>query len=189
MTKISASIRTAVGAAMVLSVGLATGSGPGLLAPGEASAAETAAGAALVPSGAPLRRQGWWEFRSGRETSGPSDEQLCVGARSETVFSSFDQLAPPDWCATRDFHREGSGWSFSTTCDYGAGPVTIAGTITGDLTSDYLIHETVSSKRTGTREGYLTARWAGTCPAGKKDGDRVIDGYEINVLEPPAFSR
>lgn len=151
---------------------------------GLAAAAEAASAvAALVPSGAPLRRAGWWAFYSGADTSGPGDEQLCVGERSETVFSAFDQLAPKDWCTVRDFRRDGDGWAYSSVCDYGAGAVKTVGTIEGDLTSDYTVRLKVSGKTMGTREGTLAAQWVGPCPAGKKDGDRLVGGYTINVLD------
>src|SRR5690606_9671404 len=125
-----------------------------LLPSGDAVAAEPASGGTspTAASDAPKRRAGWWEFRMGLDRDSPSEEELCVGERSETVFSAFDQLASPDWCSARDFHREGDGWAFTTLCEYGvgeytSGPVTTIGTITGDLTSDYVIHQKVSSKK------------------------------------------
>jgi hypothetical protein len=140
-------------------------------------AALSARPAIAAEAGAPQRQAGWWEFRTGPDHAGPSEEQMCIGPRSEAVFSSFEQLAPADWCPTREFHRDGGDWAFSSVCDYGAGPVTTTGTISGDLSRDYNVHLQVD-KTTGD----LQARWVGAGPAGTKEGDRVISGFKINVL-------
>lgn len=165
------------------------------------AAGVTPADAALTPSGAPQRRAGWWEFRTGLDRNSEVQERMCIGARSEKVFSAFDQLAPKDWCSVSDFHRDGDHWAFKTVCEYGVrGMTTVVktiavGTIKGDLTSDYVVHQKITSQQTdrkghskqpGTREGDLQARWAGPCPAGKNDGDRVLGfrhHYTINVLK------
>ena len=148
--------------------------------PPRPAAAVTPANAPLTPSGAPKRRAGWWSFAMAGD-SVPRNE-LCVGEASERKYSTFDQIADPALCSKREFHRAGPGWAFSNTCDFGGGPVTAQGTITGDLTSHYTIAQTVSSDAADVTTNTLEARWTGPCPAGKKDGDMVANGTDTSVL-------
>lgn len=71
MAKTWRSIALVASGAIVVAVG---GWGGGFPLALIAAAAETMpANAPSTPSGAPQRRAGWWEFRTGRNTAGPSD--------------------------------------------------------------------------------------------------------------------
>ena len=140
-----------------------------------------------------MRRSGWWEFSAHTSTGRAMGKQeLCVSSATEARFSSFDQITQEPLigyqCSRKDFHKTGDTWSFDVVCDtgtpasLGGGVVLSQGTITGNLQTDYEIHMAV--KQAGeTQDGTVRAAWKGTCPAGRKPGDLVIDGSNtVNVL-------
>ncbi len=136
---------------------------------------------------APARRAGWWEFAAAPSKEKPLDAyQLCIGPRSEQRLSAFDQIADPEECGKAELKKAGAGWSFVGTCEYEDGiAATIKGTISGDFQKAYTVELTITPQDAGAaRQITMTARYLGSCPAGRKEGDEVTGGTVKNVLEP-----
>jgi len=143
---------------------------------------------------APARKPGWWEFKATTDSGQDFGTLgLCVGPRSEAAYSAFDQILDAinlgdGTCPKRDFVRTADGWSFDLACDAGlaagpgGGPATNQGTITGDLQTGYVIHETLAMAG-ATNTGNIAAAWTGDCPAGRSEGDEDVGGGTVvNVL-------
>ena len=116
---------------------------------------------------APMRKAGWWEFAAVTQSGTAIGKQnLCIGEASEKVYSAFDQITGEAMtgipCTKRDFQHTADGWAFETACSQGnlpgVGDLTMdaKGTITGDIATQYEVHQTVTSAGTTTPTSTLT---------------------------------
>ncbi len=165
---------------------------------GEA-APEPAAGAPAANAlhlDAPLRKSGWWEFAAiGQSGTAMGKQSLCIGEASEKVYSAFDQITGEAMtgipCTKRDFQQTADGWTFETICSPGNMPgmgdltMNAKGTISGDIATQYEVHQTVTSAgRTTT--GVIQSALKGLCPEGRKEGDLVDENgdFLVNMIGP-----
>jgi hypothetical protein len=145
---------------------------------------------------APMRKAGWWEFAAVTQSGTAIGKQnLCIGEASEKVYSAFDQITGEAMtgipCTKRDFQQTADGWDFETTCSQGNLPgmgdltMNAKGTITGDVATQYEVHQTVTSAGT-TTAGTIQAALKGPCPEGRKEGDLVDESGDllVNMIAP-----
>jgi hypothetical protein len=145
---------------------------------------------------APMRKAGWWEFAAvGQSGTAIGKQNLCIGEASEKVYSAFDQITGEAMtgipCTKRDFQQTAEGWAFETTCSPGNLPgmsdltMNAKGTITGDLATQYEVHQTVTSAG-NTMTGVIQAALKGPCPEGRKEGDLADESGNllVNMIGP-----
>jgi hypothetical protein len=164
----------------------------GALPPGEVPAAQapvpTAPGAPALP---PKRKAGLWEQTV--STGGMTQtSRLCVNAAVEEKLGWWSQQATQDRCAQTDFKPGAGGWTFSSTCDLGAGGKTVTkGVATGDFSSAYQMDMTstttgsTTQHMNGEHKMTMKAAWKGPCPADMRPGDMILTpgGMKMNLLD------
>jgi len=158
--------------------------------PASASAPAMAPGAPKALTSAPVRRAGLWEqsvASDGREQT----TRLCLDEALAKRFAAWGGNNPAATRCTKQSMtpRLTGGWSFSSTCDMGAGGKTSTeGVLTGDPASRYEI--SMQSSTTGAQAPLmngvhkisLKAAWVGPCPSGMKPGDMSLPGgMTINI--------
>lgn len=152
-----------------------------------ASSSATPANLAVTPTGAPKRRDGYWEMSSYSSSGYPMSKNFyCVGAGSEDRYSIFDALAEVGGCSKRDFTRTATGWTFDTVCKLMDTVTHQAGTISGDFQQSFVVNQTVTSvtgKDTTEMKGSIRGKRIGDCPAKYKPGDLIDkDGETLGNL-------
>ncbi len=150
------------------------------------AAAPSPAKLVLTSSGAPQRRDGYWEIVSVSESGSPMSKQfLCVGAGSEDRFSVIDQLASVGDCSKKDFTRTATGWAFETRCTLMDKETVQTGSISGDFQQAFRIDQTVTQSPDTTIKGSIIGRRIGDCPAKFQPGDLVDqDGDKLGNMLP-----
>lgn len=141
----------------------------------------------------PARRIGLWEQTLSRDGASPAmvgTLRVCIDAGSETDLSVFGTKLGKSLCRQRSVTRDSDGaYAFTSTCDMGeAGVATSAGTLTGDLSSHYQVHD--ESETTGAAVATMNGRhvtdinatWLGACPADMAGGDVILaNGMKVNL--------
>jgi hypothetical protein len=119
----------------------------------------------------PKRNAGWWEFTDVAQNGDElAKTHLCVGERSEAVYSAFDQISG-DTCTSKRFEKNAGGYSYTTVCGVpGMNKVTTKGTLTGDIATAYIMDEVKDISVGGDRARRTARLIAPTCPAGYVDG-------------------
>jgi hypothetical protein len=147
-----------------------------------ADAVATPAKLALAPTGAPMRRAGYWQIT--RDDASAAGQFHCVDDATETKFSLFDWLAMVGDCSKKEFTRTANGWNFDTKCTLMNMVTEQKGTLSGDFQNSYTIDQVVTSGRNVSEKGVLHGKWLGPCPADLKPGDFAgSDGKKMgNVL-------
>lgn len=121
---------------------------------------------------------GLWEHRM---SGGPAGEaaggfavRTCVGP-SEPGQNPFQPPADASTdCTTDSVKRVSGGLVFKSVCKAGADRITTAGTVTGDLKTNYRIALTMTSTATPQAQHMqMSARRLGDCPAGVQPGALV----------------
>lgn len=121
---------------------------------------------------------GLWEHRmSGGpagETNGGFAVRTCVGP-SKPGENPFQPPAEASTdCTTDSVKRVASGLVFKSVCKVGADQITTAGTVTGDLKTNYRIALTMTSTATPQAQHMqMSAKRLGDCPAGVQPGALV----------------
>lgn len=159
-------------------------------APPTATASNTPA--TPPPPTRPERRAGLWEIHQSADgLEGVQTTQLCLDKASEQRLSAFSAQANVAHCSSKDVTRmDGGAWSFHSVCDLrSGGQATSSGTITGDLTSSYVVQATTTTtgagapQENGEHHINITARWVGECKPGQKGGDMILpNGVRINLV-------
>jgi hypothetical protein len=144
---------------------------------GAAGPAETTA------SGAPKRRDGWWEMtRFAADGSVIAKQQLCVGAGSEEKFSILTQInITDDDCGGNALTRTPTGWNFHAKCQVAVTKTEATGTISGDFRTSLRVDGTLVTDGQSDKMS-VRGTWKGACPAGRKPGDLVNGDFATNVL-------
>jgi hypothetical protein len=168
-------------AAAALGLAACGGSSSGTkAADGAAAEAPTPAALALTPTGAPHRRDGYWEMASFSDRGTQMGKQfICVGGDSENRFSVFDQLAAVGDCNKRDFKRTATGWTFETRCQLMDKETVQKGTISGDFQQSFRVDQTVTQGADTAITGSIRGQRIGDCPAKFKPGDLVDQGGDL----------
>lgn len=125
----------------------------------------------------PKRNAGWWEFTDVAQNGDTlTQTHLCVGEKSEAVYSAFDQISG-DMCTSKRFEKSDGGYSYTTVCGVpGMDPVTTTGTITGDIATAYTMDEVKDIGAGGDHSRRTAKLVSATCPAGYGDGDESTLG-------------
>jgi len=125
----------------------------------------------------PQRQSGWWEFSELAENGDElAKTQLCVGARSEAVYSAFDQISG-ETCTSKRFEETAEGYVYTTVCGVPGMPeVTTTGVLTGDIATAYTMDETKDIGAGGDRIRRTAKLLAPQCPDGYADGDEARMG-------------
>lgn len=167
----------------------AAGGAPTTEAP---TAQAPAPGAPALP---PKRKAGLWEQTV--STGGMAQtSRLCVDAKVEEKLGWWSQQATQESCSQTAFAPTAGGWSFSSTCNLGAGGKTVTtGVATGDFAAAYQMDMTSTTTGStmqhmnGEHKMTLKAAWKGPCPADMRPGDMILTpgGIKMNLLDgPPA---
>lgn len=159
----------------------------------EDPAAAPSAGPASAPAGTPRLRAGLWRVTMGGEA--PAGEtRMCLDDALQARMSVIGSQASAGACQQSVVTpRLGGGYSFRTVCDataMGGGRSVSEGEITGDLTTSYASHSTVTTEGAPAaqmnRAVTVTAEGAylGPCPADMKPGDLEMEGgMRFNMAE------
>ncbi|MDQ2860328.1 MAG: hypothetical protein M3T55_06295 [Pseudomonadota bacterium] len=147
----------------------------------------------VSPAQPPARRSGLWEQSMTRDGAAPAmvgKMRVCIDAASEAKLSVFGGKAGKSLCRHRSVARGPDGaYAFTSTCDMGeAGVMRSTGTLTGDLSAHYRVHD--ESDTTGAEIAPMNGRhitdidatWLGPCPASMEGGDVILaNGMKVNL--------
>ncbi len=163
----------AVIAMLVAGVGAATGAA----AQDVLSATSETGDMMSIHIAGPQRNAGWWEFTDVAQNGDElTKTNLCVGEKSEAVYSAFDQISG-ETCTSKRFEKTAEGYIYTTVCGVpGMDPVTTKGTITGDIATAYTMDEIKDISVGGDRKRRTAKLIAPACPEGYADGDATVMG-------------
>lgn len=179
---------------LVATAALATGAcNPQTGAQRAMRAGSSARAASPSPTQPPTRRFGLWEQTMRRDGAPPAmvgEMRVCIDAASESGLSVFGAKLGRGLCRQRSVTRSADGaYAFTSTCDMGeAGVTTSAGTVVGNLSSHYRVHD--ESETTGAAVAAMNGRhvteidatWLGPCPVGMTGGDVMLaNGMKVNL--------
>lgn len=130
----------------------------------------------------PKRNSGWWEFTDVAQNGDTlSKTHLCVGEKSEAVYSAFDQISG-SMCTSKRFEKTTKGYSYTAVCGVpGMTPTTTKGTIAGDIATAYVMDEVKDISVNGDRSRRTAKLISAACPAGYRDGDESTMGGALKA--------
>ena len=133
----------------------------------------------------PKRNAGWWEFTDVAQNGDElTKTHLCVGDKSEAVYSAFDQISG-SLCSSKRFEKTAEGYAYTTVCGVpGMDSVTTKGTLTGDIATAYTMDEVKDISPAGDHARRTAKLIAPNCPDGYADGDEstMNDMLKTSVL-------
>ena len=155
---------------------------------GDTAAPPAAPGGAAVSAGPvtaeqlPRRQSGLWEMTTSMAGEGATTTtRVCLDAETDREMAIWGGQTSKTMCPRNEIRREADGsLRFASTCNMGTGGVTRSeGTVSGDLTSSYVVKMRAST--TGaelpmmnrTTDMTMTARRVGPCADGQKPGDMI----------------
>jgi hypothetical protein len=136
----------------------------------------------------PVRRPGLWEITM-QTTNAPSRTvKHCIDEKTDRPMQQLGQSLDREACARNAWRRDGERYLGESECRFGASVATTRSVFGGDFARAYRGEVNTRFEPplggVGQSKVTLTARWAGTCPAGWKPGDMEMPGMgRMNVSE------
>jgi hypothetical protein len=132
----------------------------------------------------PVMKNGLWETSMVQQQVGPKATvvQICVDdaySRANNVLSST--VRKNNKCRASSVQRTPTGWSSTSTCEFGGTVRTSRVDIVGDFNSRYTM--TLRSPPTAPPVTTATSVYKGPCKPGQRGGDMTINGRTFNTLD------